>query len=272
VLEIRIAPSEFAHLRHALVEEWPGYLAYVTSFLTLGRVWIAHHNLFTRLRFADSMLLRLNLVLLMLTAFLPFPTGILAQALNDATEEAVQTAVVFYGLTALAMEMLLGALVRYADTRPVLTGDHRTRQAAGAPSRGRIWRISLTAGIYVVAIGVGLAVPDLAAVAFLVIAIRSVSITGRERSLTPTQALGEFRALAVAETAERLGGRDAKVVHDLGGFDPPDLREREQHVEHLCDVHERGRVEQQLADRRSTGLEITLESRASLAISSAVMR
>ncbi len=185
VLEIRIDPSEFAHLAHALVEEWPGYLAYVTSFLTIGSVWIAHHNLFTRLRFADAMLLRLNLVLLMLTAFLPFPTGILAQALRNPSEEAAQTAVVFYGLTALAMEVLLGTLVHYADARPVLTGDRRTGQAARAPSRSRIRRISVTAGIYVLAIGVGLAFPEYVAVAYLVIAIRSVSITGRERSLIP---------------------------------------------------------------------------------------
>ncbi|MGO9792975.1 MAG: TMEM175 family protein [Solirubrobacteraceae bacterium] len=41
LLEIRIDPSEFAHLRHALVDEWPGYLAYVTSFLTIGSLWIA---------------------------------------------------------------------------------------------------------------------------------------------------------------------------------------------------------------------------------------
>ena len=80
VLEIKIAPADFDHLRKALVHEWPAYLAYVTSFLTVGSVWIAHHNLFSRLRFIDPTMLRLNLLLLMATSFLPFPTSVLAEA------------------------------------------------------------------------------------------------------------------------------------------------------------------------------------------------
>jgi uncharacterized membrane protein len=41
---------------------WPSYPAYVTSFLTVGSLWIAHHTLFRRPRFVDPVLLRLNLV------------------------------------------------------------------------------------------------------------------------------------------------------------------------------------------------------------------
>jgi hypothetical protein len=90
------------------------------------------------------------------------------------------------------------------------------------------------------------------------------------------QALGEFCALAVAEAAERLVGRDAAGVHDLGGFDPPDLGKREQHVEHLRGLEERGRVEQQLADQALPALRSRLScarsARASMASSSAAMR
>jgi hypothetical protein len=50
VLEIKIEPPGFSHLWRALAEEWPAYLAYVTSFLTIGGVWLAHHALFERLR------------------------------------------------------------------------------------------------------------------------------------------------------------------------------------------------------------------------------
>ena len=35
------------------------------SFLTIGGVWLAHHGIFARLRYVDSTLMRLNLVLLM---------------------------------------------------------------------------------------------------------------------------------------------------------------------------------------------------------------
>ena len=120
VLEIKIEPEQFDHLLRALLDEWPAYLAYVTSFLTVGSVWIAHHNLYTHLRFIDPVLLRLNLLLLLAAAFLPFPTAIMAQAF-DASENAERVAVAFYGGTALVIELLLGAAVTYAASRPDLT-------------------------------------------------------------------------------------------------------------------------------------------------------
>jgi uncharacterized membrane protein len=79
------------------VHEWPGYLAYVTSCLTIGGVWIAHHQLFSRLEYLDAVILVINLLLLMAVPFLPFPTGVLAQALNSKAE-AQHTAIVFMGL------------------------------------------------------------------------------------------------------------------------------------------------------------------------------
>jgi uncharacterized membrane protein len=45
VLEIRIEPDQYEHLWRAIREEWPAYFAYLTSFLTVGSVWLAHHNL-----------------------------------------------------------------------------------------------------------------------------------------------------------------------------------------------------------------------------------
>jgi uncharacterized membrane protein len=50
VLEIHVQAADFDHLLRALLDQWPAYLAYVTSFLTVGSVWIAHHNLYTHLR------------------------------------------------------------------------------------------------------------------------------------------------------------------------------------------------------------------------------
>jgi uncharacterized membrane protein len=50
VLEIKIEPAGFEHLWRALADEWPSYLAFVTSFLTVGGVWLAHHGLFSRLQ------------------------------------------------------------------------------------------------------------------------------------------------------------------------------------------------------------------------------
>jgi uncharacterized membrane protein len=61
-------------------------------------VWVAHHNLYGRLRCIDAPMMRLNLLLLMVVAFLPFPTGLLAETLRS-TDEASRTAVALYGLT-----------------------------------------------------------------------------------------------------------------------------------------------------------------------------
>lgn len=88
----------------------------MTSFLTIGGAWIAHHRLFSRLRVIDATMVELNLVLLLFTAFLPFPTAILAEALR-AAEHTAEIAVVLYGATVLVIELVLQALTRYAASR-----------------------------------------------------------------------------------------------------------------------------------------------------------
>jgi len=117
VLEITIEPDQYDHLARALLDEWPSYLAYVTSFLTVGSVWIAHHTLFTHLRYVDPVLLRINLLLLLVAAFLPFPTAVMAQSF-DASDNAERVAIVFYGGTAVVIELLLRSAIRYAQARP----------------------------------------------------------------------------------------------------------------------------------------------------------
>jgi uncharacterized membrane protein len=183
VLEINVDPSEYDHLGHALVHEWPAYLAYVTSFLTVGSVWIAHHNLFTRLRFIDPVMLRINLLLLMAAAFLPFPTAVLAQAFH-ASDAAERTAVGFYGLTALVIELLLRGAIRYAASQPDLAVAQPTQQPAPAPPVERGWGASLSALLYAVAILVGIFVfPKIAAVGYLAVAVRGVLVVGGEGRL-----------------------------------------------------------------------------------------
>ena len=185
VLEISIEPRDYDHLWHALGHEWPAYLAYVTSFLTVGSVWIAHHSLFTHLRFVDPVLLRLNLMLLMAAAFLPFPTGVLAQALQHSTE-AERAAIVFYGATALVIELLLQAAVRYGSTKPELL----VSAVPGAPPAER-GRRSVSSALYALAILAGvLLFPKIAAVAYLLVAARGVVVAGAEGRLNISSLLG----------------------------------------------------------------------------------
>src|SRR5690242_21868659 len=54
-----------------VLREWPAYLAYIVSFLTIGAVWLAHTTLTEVLARTDQILLRLNLLLLLAVSFLP---------------------------------------------------------------------------------------------------------------------------------------------------------------------------------------------------------
>lgn len=178
VLDISVAPSDYDHLRHALANEWPAYLAYVTSFLTVGSVWIAHHSLFSRLRLIDPVLLRLNLLLLMTAAFLPFPTTVLAQALHHGGT-AERTAVVFYGAAALVIELLLRAAERYASSQPDLQMEPMA--ATPAPEHVRVtgWRRWASTALYAAAILFGVFLfPRIAVIGYLAVGIRSVFVVG----------------------------------------------------------------------------------------------
>jgi uncharacterized membrane protein len=178
VLEIKIEPEQLDHLWRALLDEWPYYLAYVTSFLTVGGVWLAHHRLFTHLRYIDPHLMRLNLLVLLFAAFLPFPTGLLAEAF-DSTREAGRAAVAIYGFTAVMIEGLMAAAWRYAATQPpLLHGD-------APPPRGGLQRHGIPAVVYGGAIVLGvLLFPRLGAILYLLVAARAVFIPAGELRLT----------------------------------------------------------------------------------------
>jgi uncharacterized membrane protein len=169
VLDIHVPPG-LQHLGKELEHEWPSYLAYVTSFLTVGGVWIAHHRACRGLRFFDSMMMRLNLLLLMTTAFLPFPTGILAEALR-APEHTAETAVFLYGATVLVIELVLQAFAHRAGSRAPDAPD----PALGAAPLWHRWWLTPSLVGYLIAICVGLVgFPKVGAVLYLLLAIPGV--------------------------------------------------------------------------------------------------
>ena len=91
---------------------WPAYLAYVTSFLTIGGAWLLHTALTDQLTQIDQLFLRLNLLLLLVVVLLPVPTRLIAEALHNTSGERVY--VTMYGLTLLAIRLLGSALDAYA--------------------------------------------------------------------------------------------------------------------------------------------------------------
>jgi uncharacterized membrane protein len=95
VLELRVPDSGDGALWHALVHEWPQFAAYLTSFLVIGIMWVNHHSMFRQIVRADRGLLFLNLLLLLWTAALPFPTDLIARYLRSSGPDAHVAAAVY---------------------------------------------------------------------------------------------------------------------------------------------------------------------------------
>src|SRR6187397_2260097 len=72
----------------------------------------------------------------------------------------------------------------------------------------------------------------------------------------------ELVALALGETADRLGLTDPALVEAARRLDAAELRQREQHVEHLRRHQVLGGSRQHLACRHIAGLELALEARS----------
>ena len=163
VLELGVTLSEGDGLLHALLAEWPSYLAYVTSFLTLGVFWLEHSTVTSVLRAGDPVLFRLNLVVLLLASFLPFPTKLASEFFGEREPE--QVAVLFYGVTLLLLDLAITAFARYAvqDRRLVRpdASEEVVRSLSHLPS------LMLYAG----AILVGLILPTVGILLYLAIAI-----------------------------------------------------------------------------------------------------
>src|SRR5512140_1040236 len=63
-LALKVPKPDHDSLLLALAHQWPAFLALVTSFMTIGIVWINHHRLFTHIRSVSHGLLLLNGLLL----------------------------------------------------------------------------------------------------------------------------------------------------------------------------------------------------------------
>jgi uncharacterized membrane protein len=163
-LELTVGSDAANHPLQSILDEWPSYLAYVTSFLTIGVVWITHSTITKDLRAADGTLYRLNLLVLLFASFLPFPTKLISEFAD--TNEAERVAVVFYGLTLLALVIALTFLRRYTFEQTQLLKDDVNEQAARAAADHRPSYL-----FYAVAIVIGIFAPTVAVALYLGIGI-----------------------------------------------------------------------------------------------------
>src|SRR5690606_8165786 len=86
VLEIEVphlhpgaSPSEYWE---ALGELVPSFLAFLLSFMVIGRFWLSHHQIFGRVAHFDVRLVWPNMLYLLAIAFMPFTTAFMAAGRN----------------------------------------------------------------------------------------------------------------------------------------------------------------------------------------------
>jgi uncharacterized membrane protein len=168
ILEVNVPETAFDNLWRGIVDQWPSYLAYVTSFITIGGLWLAHHGIFRRLQYANRPLMVINLLLLMAVSFLPFPTKLMAEAIESSNAE--RTAVIFYGGSLLVISGLFSAL-----WGAVARDRHLLRQEVTEKEFNAI-AIAATpnTGFYIGMIVLAVLAPRVAASGYLVIAVVAV--------------------------------------------------------------------------------------------------
>ena len=121
ILEIRVPPN-VAHgqLGEELFKLWPSYLAFLTSFGTIGTMWMNHHRLFTLINRLDDGLIALNILLLLGITWIPFPTALLGEHLIGPDQYIAATV---YSGSYVIIAIVFNVLWRYAVKKNLVV-DH----------------------------------------------------------------------------------------------------------------------------------------------------
>jgi len=130
ILNVDTQVSGQGDLGHRLLEIWPSYAGYAVSFLTIGIIWVNHHGLMAQIDRADRVFLFLNVFLLMVVAFIPFPTRLVAEHIQD---DGATAAAVSYGITLTATAVMFNLVWFYASGGGgrLLRPDHDPRAVKG---------------------------------------------------------------------------------------------------------------------------------------------
>lgn len=139
---------------------WPQILSYVIGFLVIGFMWSAHRRTFSRVQDYDDRLVKLNIFLLMLVAFLPLPTGILGRYGNLAIST------ILYALVLASISVVFILILDHLDRNRNLM----TRGGVGFDFARAKTRNLVTAGFFLLSILVALIVPGYAQVFWILLA------------------------------------------------------------------------------------------------------
>ena len=168
-------------LAHELAKQWPAYLGYAISFVTIGIIWVNHHTVMDQLRIADRTFLFINVFFLLCIAFIPFPTRLLATYVRTDDGSA---AAVAYGVTLTVTAIFFNLMWRYAIAGGRLLRPDADRRVVDGITRSYRPGVPMYAGATVV----GVFNAEIGALLFGVIAlvyVLSSSVFGRGDEVVP---------------------------------------------------------------------------------------
>ena len=137
-----------------LTADWPKFVAYLISFLTIGIIWVNHHALVQNIAVVDRTLLFLNLLLLAFVATIPFSTATMAEFLTSPGRDATVATAIYaldFEFIALCFTALFEWTLRNEDRM------HHPVPVAARPAA----RLRFYAGLlpYAAAVGIAFASP-----------------------------------------------------------------------------------------------------------------
>jgi uncharacterized membrane protein len=128
------------YLLEKLLAQWANYLAFLASFLYVGIIWLNHRAVFSRVRYCNRSLHLANLILLLTSGLIPFPTAVLSTALQTGSQFDAIVAVELYagigGLMCLSWLLVFHVLsinphLLEAHVEPTFFPHERHRAVAG---------------------------------------------------------------------------------------------------------------------------------------------
>jgi uncharacterized membrane protein len=112
------------HLLDKLLAQWANYIAFLASFFYVGIIWLNHRAVFSRVRYCNRSLHFANLLLLLTSGLIPFPTAVLSAALQTGGSLDAQVAVELYSAIGAVMCLSWLLLFHVLSINPHLLESH----------------------------------------------------------------------------------------------------------------------------------------------------
>lgn len=144
--------SSNSALTARLLAQWPELFSYLLSFAVVAMTWNSHHETFRYIRRTDGWLIVLNFAVLLLVAFLPFPTAVLGR------NQGEPAAAVIYAVTLTLINLANAAIWWYATRGHRLVDRDLDRHVV----KKRFSRLAIGTVVFLVSIPVALWQPYVA--------------------------------------------------------------------------------------------------------------